>query len=564
MALAEREDRPRVVPVYSFEQLIRNSEAWVREQEDVVSWTRPGRPGEKIEGKEKDPWEVPESWPPESVFSPSAYPSPWPFEPFKKQWWHPQEKFGNFIHTPKLQQYIPQHLLPETLVVHDPYDILGARGNYFNGTPWIAKDDIARIYKLKPSNTKQPREIQDIKEYEEEITRVKNVREAFLAKPHSRAEMPDGMVYQSETTKDFHLGPCKPPVFIVFPSKPPQPPAKTAHLYVTPAARLGSGNHSYVYQAEFEVPRSFLASEEICSECVLQDVKRILEEEDGPNGERRDARWDELSGRYTVKVRGTPARSVMLGDEVHKFKPDSRKVEVVYDGPYRAIEAKVGYQNLERGPYCEHFRKDRIHPLTTKVQVAAKISMEDDDHLYYEANNYRAFPKDFFEHYNGFNLVRPVTEPTPVGAIVPQFYGYYVLDKDDERNKEWADDYLSPILLVEDCGTSIDPDDLSQDDTRECISLFYRMHAVDYYHGSPYRRNIVRQPGPLNEHPLVRQANATAAVPGTSRMGTNWSYRLIDFGRTRHKTKTDYDDYSWTMDWETGKMRSWLRGGSLS
>ncbi|KDR77271.1 hypothetical protein GALMADRAFT_246580 [Galerina marginata CBS 339.88] len=470
MRLAEMESRPRVVPVYSVERLIRNSESWVRLQEGA-SWVRPVWLDGNADGKEREAWKVPDLWPPKSVFDPSAYPQRWPLEPFKSQWWHPKERPNNFIHTPVLQQYIPQHLLPEKLVVHDPWNLLRAQSCYDRSTPWVDKDDEVRIYKLKPPATKGlvVRQNKDIAECKLKTNMAKSVSDHFLANPHSNRERPDGMVYPPANA-GFEIGPSKPPVYIVFPPKPNTRPAKTAHLYISPAARLGTGNHSFVYRAEYEVRRSFLVDEEICKECVLNDVKRILEEEDGPHGERRDGRWDELSGRYTIKLRGKPPRSAMFGEEEILLTPGTEEVEMVYDGPYRAIQTTVGYQNLERAAYCEHLREENIHPLTTKVQVAAKLSIQNDDHLPKEAANYQRFPKDFFEHYNGFNVIKPLSNPTPVGAIVPQFYGYYVLDKEDEQNKECKDEeYSSPILLVEDCGAPIEPEGLSMDD--RCVFL---------------------------------------------------------------------------------------------
>ena len=43
-----------------------------------------------------------------------------------------------------------------------------------------------------------------------------------------------------------------------------------------------------------------------------------------------------------------------------------------------------------------------------------------------------AFPDHMFEHWNGYNVIPPLTEPTPVGAVVPQFYGFYV-PEDNEK-----------------------------------------------------------------------------------------------------------------------------------
>ena len=57
----------------------------------------------------------------------------------------------------------------------------------------------------------------------------------------------------------------------------------------------------------------------------------------------------------------------------------------------------------------------------------------------------------------------PINE-VPVGAVVPQFYGYYV---PDDPNQSTEQRFLSPILLLEHCGVSVDPLKLNADD--KCV-----------------------------------------------------------------------------------------------
>jgi len=84
--------------------------------------------------------------------------------------------------------------------------------------------------------------------------------------------------------------------------------------------------------------------------------------------------------------------------------------------------------------------------------------------------------------------------------------------------------YISPILLLEDCGREIDPNDLTLDQKHEALSFIYRFHHIGWVHGSVYVRNILMQPGPLD-------------VPPAERSKKTPSFRLIDFGRSHH-----YDD----------------------
>ena len=71
------------------------------------------------------------------------------------------------------------------------------------------------------------------------------------------------------------------------------------------------------------------------------------------------------------------------------------------------------------------------------------------------------------------------------------------------------------------------------------------MNAAGWHHGSIWERNILKQPGPLNESPFWKRMNKKRR----NGYGVDWSFRLIDFGRTRH---VDYlrDRYS-----ESGAQR---------
>lgn len=322
-------------------------------------------------------------------------------------------------------------------------------------------------------------------------------------------------------------GPVKPPVFVVLPSWPNRKQIEEAHLYIAPVGRIGEGNHSFVYKAELELPRDALVEPEICDQCMIEDAMAILKEQDGENGERRDPKWDEKSGEYVIRTTDiwpevTEMKDPITGkDQKYVIIPGGQSKGLTYRGPFRVIESRVQNQYLTKGPYCKHLRKEEsaIHPLTSKVYVAAKLSKKGDSHLAAEAENYQKFPKHFFEHTNGYNIVPPLHDPTPLGAVVPQFYGYYVPDPveqaamsvekantGDDKRKETLDDwdsdsvdhnlgsdtdsesqgkrkeegkagYLSPILLLEHCGEPLVPEKISVDDKyvafRFCFGIIY-------------------------------------------------------------------------------------------
>ncbi|KAG1733007.1 uncharacterized protein EDB91DRAFT_1300941 [Suillus paluster] len=104
----------------------------------------------------------------------------------------------------------------------------------------------------------------------------------------------------------------------------------------------------------------------------------------------------------------------------------------------------------------------------------------------------------------------PLHNPVPVGALCPQFYGYYT--PDDLTDGTGRSNYLSPILLLEHRGREIDPEELCRDDKQECASLVFRFHEA--------ARNILWQQGKPTEWPMQRLLSGK-------------SFRLIDFGRSK-------------------------------
>lgn len=92
--------------------------------------------------------------------------------------------------------------------------------------------------------------------------------------------------------------PAKPPVYVVLPVIPGRRVPTEAHLYISPAETVAQGQHSIVYKAEWEIPRNVLVDEYMCTTCTIEDAMNILAEKDGKNGERRDPKWDVLSGAF--------------------------------------------------------------------------------------------------------------------------------------------------------------------------------------------------------------------------------------------------------------------------
>lgn len=358
---------------------------------------------------------------------------------------------------PNFQQYLPQRLLPKKLVVHDPYGVLDAtQKRRLAENRWSHLKDVTRTYKLNLSTTYTDRKKEEDAEAEKEDANAKRRLKNFLANPHSESERPPG--YEKAVEEPGPDGTVV-MIYVILPEVPRSQPAKEAHLYLLPAEDLGLGNHSRVYNAEFEVPRSLLVKEELCMDCVHADVEDQLKER---ASDLKNARRGKICTKEDIKK---PQFLSNGSDNVYLFDMGGTETRSEYVGPYDVVvQTRVAYQNLERSPYCPHFqaRKEAVHPLTAKVSVAAKISFQHDDHLETEADNYQRFPKHFFEHWSGFNIIRPFYYPVPLGPAVPQFYGYYVPEKTATSGE--SNGYLSPILLLEKCGKPIKFEELSIDD----------------------------------------------------------------------------------------------------
>ncbi|KAI0329811.1 hypothetical protein GY45DRAFT_841765 [Cubamyces sp. BRFM 1775] len=191
------------------------------------------------------------------------------------------------------------------------------------------------------------------------------------------------------------------------------------------------------------------------------------------------------------------------------------------------------------------------HSPTGQVTVAAKLAYSKctaRNLLRNEGEVYNSFPKWIQEEYCGYNIVPQCRFPVPATAIVPKFFGYYLpIDEDgdmaevhhpncDERNPCTVN-VPSPILLMEECGTPVEPSEFTIDQRTECFSLILRLHYMELIQGSFYVRNIMIQPGPLTAPPEKR----TLDTP---------SFRIIDFGRGA----------SWDT-WRKSPSMAYYRGG---
>jgi hypothetical protein len=439
--------------------------------------------------------------PPKSLSNCSSYPFPWPPAPFQ-------------FSLPKLEKRIPFHLLPKKLFIHDPDNVLDV-GSYKNPSYCHWPNDTIETYSLHLTGAKESIESSLKKAYAEEEAK-RAAQHNFLV-----VQIKDG----SQASRPW----------IVY-SHPPRPSPPTeipeAHLYLSSSSACGKGHHSVVYNAEWELPRDLLVEEPPCKTCLLEKINQYLRKNEVLAYQDLLTALD-VQIHYNAKVEFNPdmensSAEIMQSDVILDIKTKgkdratistcSARVESYrkYEGPIILIHGEEEQLVLKGSPGCSHSR--RVPP-TAKVMVAAKLSFRYDSHLEVEASNYWSFPSYLFEHYNGYNIVPPLAAPAPVGAVVPQFYGYYKPDK-------WTI-HRSPVLLIEHCGTDSFDFYREREDLRvECSSLYYRFHQAGWVHQSVYSRNVARQPGPITAAPKDRKRSDHHGSP-------TCSLRLIDFGRSR-------------------------------
>ncbi|KAG5647168.1 hypothetical protein DXG03_001123 [Asterophora parasitica] len=610
---AEMEDEPAVIQPWSPREAIEEMEENIRLGKAGKPW-----PEDALDkGKQVSTG---------SIFERSNYPAPGPLAPFSYT-------------AERLTDLIPPERLPRKVIVHDPWNLLAVRARNRYGyaernvkdADWTTKPDRTYTYKFKSSDKPRPPLTAE---------KLKNRIAPQLSQEkdniHQEDPPPNGYLIRPPSVE----GPIPPPIYVVHDPPPPhllsksnaakQDPIEEAHLYLSPAHPIGSGNHSVVYEAEWELPRSAIipppsTDPVLCRTCVQADIDRTLKELDGEHGERMAAEWKEKTAKVTIVQVGRPQPiwDVIEESDLKKGKTnairefclddDKSCYRTELEGRVRPIRTNVPWQD-PMNPTCEHVKPPPEVPPTVRVRVVAKLSNYGDDHLKNEADNYQMFARHMFETWSGLNVLPPMHDPVPLGALVPRFYGYYVRqpeddddeglvedeggdeedeggdeedeggdeedeggdeedeggDEEDEGGEEEDDKeeklegdekeakpeegdgekkpskaprvtkrerigYLSPILLLEKCGTEVNPNELTLDQRNEVTSFMYRFHFEGWAHCSVYLRNILVQPGPLNVSPPQRSMK----LP---------SFRIIDFGRSYHCDDGSEASKEWTND----------------
>ncbi|KAF8432744.1 hypothetical protein L210DRAFT_3650200 [Boletus edulis BED1] len=565
---AKTEGQPRIEGVADTEELITCADTRLRlcqfftpsSQDPLAGWTQDGEQDEEdSENDDEDDddddghWQEydddklptfippPPTIPVTSPFHPSHYPKPWPFTPFE-----------NILKPILLQERIPLYLLPQTLYVHDPFWLLPARERHFRDTSWTSRPDVIRTYNLQFSETVRS-EVEAARQKAEEMEEFKARTLIFLRYKRTKKQ-----IKKHEPIIEVPL-----PYYQRRKTR-----LEESHLYLSPVAKVGKGNHSLVYKGEWELPRDLFMKERICRICFKESMdKEIQRLKDtgrwdkmlracswGPNGFTgrtptraeldavndptdlaRDGVIIERKITCVVPPDAIPSKIVEVLEERNVWdqfmkQKDSNAMELHFGNdekatddssvPVMRIDPPFSYESQKLS--CTHAPRTSHGPTprTAKFTVVAKLSFENDPHLVREARNYQNFPEHLFHHYDGYSIIGQLKAIVPVHAVVPQFYGYYTPKGENPGQPS----YLSPILLLEHCGKPIKPKKLTIEEQEECASLVLRFHRAGWLQESLAPRNFLVQLGKPTEFPLTGMANPEP------------SFRLIDFGRSRKYT----------------------------
>ncbi|KAH7910405.1 hypothetical protein BJ138DRAFT_112336 [Hygrophoropsis aurantiaca] len=245
-----------------------------------------------------------------SIFDPSHLPFPWPLVPGAMSY-------------PRLTDRLPFHLLPQKLVVHDPWNLLSVHEPDKDiDAPWTSKNDVVRYYSLQLSKDGKAKA-------------AKSSAEAMKLEKE----------WRESAGRPIVIGPKNGPRVRVFPPLPPVKPQSIpeAHLYIAPNLALNVGSHSVVYRAELELPRDFLMQREmsICEACLEEKATEVWCEGLVDSDIHLDFGW-ESHPRTCAHAEGDYTK--------HRGWPSTTRVEVAaklsFQGDTHLAREAINYQGF--------------------------------------------------------------------------------------------------------------------------------------------------------------------------------------------------------------------------
>ncbi|KAG2070566.1 hypothetical protein BDR04DRAFT_1142719 [Suillus decipiens] len=134
----------------------------------------------------------------------------------------------------------------------------------------------------------------------------------------------------------------------------------------------------------------------------LEPGAEVEQEETLDTRSRGRGKWNQ--GRAMMAKKNTQKESENEPSEEHVIRIAS------YSGPVLRLHTTVKWRGSSEEQYAimrEIWARDRFH------------TPSHDLHLAQEAENYQSFPDHFFQHWTGYNIVPPIHDPVPVGALCP-------------------------------------------------------------------------------------------------------------------------------------------------
>ncbi|KAF8882974.1 hypothetical protein BD779DRAFT_1787696 [Infundibulicybe gibba] len=272
------------------------------------------------------------------------------------------------------------------------------------------------------------------------------------------------------------------------------PKHNVAHLNLASASKLGTGHHSVVRRAPLRLPQPLMV----------------------------DSPTQEVTVAVKMATDGSEARGLLNNEgRLYNSIPQHLMEDwcglnlvapMIYPVPATAIAPKFYGFYIPVREEVERERRHKKRELKEKAKQAARAKRK-------EKKNVTLEQTATTETNGASGISSPRNDETEDDSDDS------VDEIDDSENEteeqinEIRKDQLSPILLLEECGSPIFPKQFSPDDRSACYSMLLRLHQADIAHNSFYIRNVLVQPGPLTLPPSLRSTDTP-------------SFRLIDFGRS--------------------------------
>lgn len=432
-----------------------------------------------------------------------------------------------FHDLPKLEEFIPEAYFPDILYVNDPDEATMASSHYYySRMPAVAVQSQERV----PRKYKRvwPRFARDTEPATAFNTDVDCASIRLPVQPAASSSGPAPAT-------------CAPPVV-----PDPSTNLRIAHLNLSGAPFLGVGNHSVVHRAALRLPRPLGARSPTGEVTVAaktgfpgSEARQLLLNEGKIYGAFPAHLMEDWCGLNLVAPITHP---VPVHAVVPKFY--GYYVPVREDIEREKQEAVRSWKEKKRGERADEAKARALEKAARaekRKQAQAKLQ------------NVASTDEEI-----------PANKPEGELAVVAAPSQNMANDDDgdseeeDEEDEEKEEDEkeeekealrrfklsgsykawqrMSPILLLEECGTPIVPITFTPDARSECYSMALRLHYAEFTQGSFYVRNFLMQPGPLTVAPSARSTETP-------------SFRIIDFGRGEH----------WPYQLEAAKTENELR-----